>query len=475
MKNIFKFFFLIFFLIIIFFLSLNKKIIINSYLLFNCRNCNLKTFFFQRKNDEIPRKHYKFNIIKNYNLTFYSEKNEDKFRVTKLKALGFSRNENLNNHFNLYILPYIMKDDLKKKISKSIINKYQKINQFFNYKEYSSKSLLYLNYRKMKKLFPILYNYMPETFSYPEDKFIILKKFKYYSYFNASKDNMWLVKPKLSLSGKGIHFLENISYIDSNYLITKYLYNPHLIKGLKYDLRVHGLVTSIKPLKIYLYNEGLVRLATEIYNSYNKDNKFCFLTNLYLNKKNKKKFIYPQNISNIEDSHLWNFKALQKYYLRNGIDFNKIFEDIKDIFIKMIFSVREKIIKNIEVYNLSVSNFYHLIGFDIILDENLKPYLLEVNRKTGFRDNNDAEKNFTFNIIIDTINLVGIFPMIISKKRKNNYNLKEIIEENICELNKPRGGYQLIFPLKKNIEMYKTLYLNNIPKEDLELWKYLKE
>ena len=70
----------------------------------------------------------------------------------------------------------------------------------------------------------------------------------------------------------------------------------------------------------------------------------------------------------------------------------------------MIFSVRKKLIKTIKNYKLSNSNFYHLIGFDIILDQDLKPYLLEANRYTGLRDDNDAEKNFTFNLIIDTIN-----------------------------------------------------------------------
>ena len=84
-----------------------------------------------------------------------------------------------------------------------------------------------------------------------------------------------------------------------DYLITKYLENPHIIKGVKYDIRFHGLVTSIKPLKIYLYNEGFVRLASEKFDYKKLNNKFAFLTNLHIGRLNKK-FIYPQNISNIE-------------------------------------------------------------------------------------------------------------------------------------------------------------------------------
>ena len=45
----------------------------------------------------------------------------------------------------------------------------------------------------------------------------------------------------------------------------------------------------------------------------------------------------------------------------------------------------------------------------------------------------------------------------------------------MCEFDRPRGGYKLIFPLKNNIEKYKKFYLNDIPQEDQQLWKKLKE
>ena len=250
--------------------------------------------------------------------------------------------------------------------------------------------------------------------------------------------------------------------------------NPHLIKGYKYDIRFHGLITSIKPLKLYLYNEGFIKISTEKYDYNNFDNKFSFITNMALNKKNKKKYIYPKNMKNIEDSNIWNLSMLKKYFVRKGLDYNKLYEKVKDIFIKMIFSVRQKLINYIIKYNLNSSNFYHLIGFDILLDDNLKPYLLEANRRCGARDDNDAEKIFTFKMIVDTINLIGLRTISI-KNKKLNYKdeLNEYIKDNLCELDRPRGGYNLIFPLKNNIEKYKKFYLDDIPVEDLNLWNNL--
>ena len=144
----------------------------------------------------------------------------------------------------------------------------------------------------------------------------------------------------------------------------------------------------------------------------------------------------------------------------------------------MMLTVRAKLINSIEKTKLQCSNFYHLIGFDIILDENLKPYLLETNRRCGFRSDNDAEKYFTYNIIADTLNIIGIRPKnwdFISENKSNEELVKENLEESLCELDRPRGGYKLIFPLKDNVDKYKKFYGDNIPEEDQELWKSLVE
>lgn len=49
--------------------------------------------------------------------------------------------------------------------------------------------------------------------------------------------------------------------------------NPYLIDGLKFDLRIYVLITCINPLRVYIYNDGIVRFATERKNILNKSFK----------------------------------------------------------------------------------------------------------------------------------------------------------------------------------------------------------
>ena len=59
--------------------------------------------------------------------------------------------------------------------------------------------------------------------------------------------------------------------------------------SLKFDLRIYVLILSCDPLRVMLFQDGLVRFATSKYQKVNEKNKYdpyMHLTNFAINKDN---------------------------------------------------------------------------------------------------------------------------------------------------------------------------------------------
>jgi hypothetical protein len=70
-------------------------------------------------------------------------------------------------------------------------------------------------------------------------------------------------------------------------MFCRYIAKPYLINQTKFDLRLYVLITSINPLRIYLYDDGLVRFASKPYSSSTSTaaDVFTHLTNYSINKQ----------------------------------------------------------------------------------------------------------------------------------------------------------------------------------------------
>lgn len=76
--------------------------------------------------------------------------------------------------------------------------------------------------------------------------------------------------------------------VDEPIVVQEYIDRPFLIEGLKFDFRIYVLLRSISPLRVYVYQEGLARLATQNYenaNTNNLSNLTMHLTNYAINKR----------------------------------------------------------------------------------------------------------------------------------------------------------------------------------------------
>mgnify|MGYP000849026852 CR=1 FL=1 len=70
------------------------------------------------------------------------------------------------------------------------------------------------------------------------------------------------------------------------HIISRYIDDPLLIGGKKFDLRIYVLVTNYRPLKAWLYSHGFARFCNEKYTTdiAEMDNQFIHLTNVAIQK-----------------------------------------------------------------------------------------------------------------------------------------------------------------------------------------------
>ena len=85
--------------------------------------------------------------------------------------------------------------------------------------------------------------------------------------------------------------------MDEHFVAQRYLHKPMLLDNYKFDLRVYVLLAGVDPLRIYVYKEGLGRLATNEYvgvNNNNLEDVCMHLTNYAINKDNPN-FVFNSN------------------------------------------------------------------------------------------------------------------------------------------------------------------------------------
>lgn len=282
---------------------------------------------------------------------------------------------------------------------------YQKINHFPCSQELTRKDRLYANVVKLQDRFgKEAFDFLPETYLLPEAFTEFAAK------LTEEPEGIWIAKPNASSQGKGIFLVESLESLQMSepYVVSRYIANPYLINNLKFDLRIYVLVTSYDPLHIYLYNEGLTRFASEEYIPIGyKKNRFMHLTNYSVNKRNEK-YIQNQDYKQDNVGHKWSLSALFVYLERQGVDTDFVWMQIYDSVVKSIIAIEEQVVEATQSLGLSQSNCFDLFGFDILLDSNLKTWVLEVNLSPSLATDSPLDLFVKGNLIADTLNLLGI-------------------------------------------------------------------
>ncbi|KAK8881615.1 positive regulation of cilium movement [Tritrichomonas musculus] len=296
----------------------------------------------------------------------------------------------------------------------STLQPWQFYNHFPGIWSIARKVELARNYERMYRIIPKIMDFHPKSFLLP-GQFSDLKT--YMLSIPKKADRTFIIKPDRGSQGRGIILVQDPDDLDEycDMSVAQQYIDPYLIDGYKFDLRIYALLTSVDPLRIYIYQEGMARFCTEQYvppKSSNLEQVYSHLTNYSLNKKNDH-FQQPENAEEADCGSKRSLTSVYKYITKNGGDVSIIQHEIESIIRKTIGLIQPLLSNS---YHTAInskdekSRCFEILGFDILLDSNLKPWLLEVNCMPSLACDSPFDTQLKFGVIKGTLKILDLNP-----------------------------------------------------------------
>ena len=295
------------------------------------------------------------------------------------------------------------------------LNSHQLLNFFPGMFSIARKSMLCSNFKKMSAQFPDQYNFHPLSFILPFERQRLIKEMQ------MKKKSTWIVKPDNSSEGKGIYLASKIEDIksDETVVVQEYISSPMLIDGHKFDLRIYVLITSVVPLRLYIYHKGIARFAAQPYSAPSRSKTTSLvkhLTNYALNKEES-----GFDCRTKKEDGGFHKRTLEEIYIevekQGGSQF-ELKDKIKSIILKTIIMAQpllEHIYRTSQPDDLTGKMCFELLGFDIIIREDFEPLVLEVNHGPSLTTETPFDEKLKKGLLTDTFKLIQA-----NVERRNN-------------------------------------------------------
>ncbi|KAF7259679.1 hypothetical protein EG68_03405 [Paragonimus skrjabini miyazakii] len=292
-----------------------------------------------------------------------------------------------------------------------------KVCHFRNHHELTRKNLMVKNLKRFKRKYEKNFGkveaqkieFIPTTFELPVEYHMFIEEFR------KSPGSIWIMKPIAKSQGKGIFLFRKLKDIEAwkrvgmseqaggdtqnrespeTYVVSRYIDNPYLLFGRKFDIRVYVLVTSFSPLKTWVYRDGFARFSNTRFSLDSIDDQYIHLTNIAVQKT------APDY--DAEKGCKWSVCKLRRF-LQAQYGYHriaKLFHQIDMIFVISLLSVQKIMIQD--------KRCFELYGYDILLDNNLKPWLLEINASPSLTASSKEDYILKCNLLDDMLDVVDL-------------------------------------------------------------------
>jgi tubulin polyglutamylase TTLL9 len=179
------------------------------------------------------------------------------------------------------------------------------------------------------------------------------------------------------------------------YVIQRYIQNPFLVGGRKFDIRLYALTLCFQPLIIYVYRGGFCRFSSQPFSLKSFQNREVHLTNIAVQTHSA--------AYNARSGAKWDTDALRTYLTnRFGATIsNQMFTAIQGIILNSLLSVASSVIND--------KHCYELYGYDVLIADDLRPWLIEINASPSLDANTEDDYDLKYSFLYEMLDLVQIY------------------------------------------------------------------
>jgi len=263
--------------------------------------------------------------------------------------------------------------------------------------------------QRISRKYPSEFCFLPNSYILPLNNQNFVKE-------PARKYKKFIVKPDNGALGQGIVILEPEASLpsSSNLAVAQEYIESYLIGGYKFDLRIYALIIGSTTPEIYVYHDGIARFCSVPASC---PCQFSQLTNTAVNIKNT-----SINVENITRMVSDVFGTLSS----SGADINKLWRDIENAIALTVISACGFLVHSIpsKCRNYGYPRCFQLLGFDVLLDQNLKPWILEVNYRPSLEFGTQAERDLKVQMLSELIPIAVPFENLQDQIQSMKTNIK---------------------------------------------------
>ncbi|XP_078676386.1 putative tubulin polyglutamylase ttll-15 [Branchiostoma floridae x Branchiostoma belcheri] len=240
-------------------------------------------------------------------------------------------------------------------------------------------------------------HFVPQAFRLPDEKDELLR------HAESNPRKMWVQKNN-NHRGIKIKPLNQLTLTGQSF-VQEYVENPFLIDGRKFDIGIYTVVTSINPLRMYMYEEeALFRYCSKPYHPFDQYDVDKYVVD--------EDYTPTWEMPSLKDTYnrlQYSHKDTWNHYVRSiGKDPSGVWRDIRTS-LREVYLAREPLfVEQLRQYKSS-RNFFELVRFDFVVDEDLNIFLMEVNMSPNMASGHTPPNKYMYEqVLFNLLNLVGV-------------------------------------------------------------------